>query len=291
MYYVLTSKNHSVFKYGYGNSYNCILPGNIFNIIPNKEYFYIRQAIIHNDHKVRKYILGDEKYCIYDIETIKKFNAGKTFDYYYCHVDCAIFNGCVNFLEQLKTYDTSILYSVNRINNLYKLASEYNQINILNWLINSGLSLKYSEHAIDFTSAIGHVDVLEWWKNSGLPLKYSDFSLYYASMYNYINVLEWWLKSGLELKYDNHVLTIASISGNIDVLEWWKNSGLELKYSEDVLTLSSEYLKFDTLNWWIDSGLPLKYSYSFLFDKFWILYYFSYVRAAYKKIKGFLLKS
>jgi hypothetical protein len=172
-------------------------------------YYYtgcwIRQVIVPRDAKINcgfekqwisdKIIVGD-RFSLYDVKTIKKFN--------------------------LKITDLYISEVCKR-----------GKVNILEWWKNSGLELKYDMKALDFASSYGHVEVLEWWKNSGLELKYTGNALDFASRYGHVEVLEWWKNSGLKLNYDAKALNWASENGQIKVLEWWKNSGLELKYTID----------------------------------------------------------
>jgi hypothetical protein len=169
--------------------------------------------------RTNKIILCEE-YSLFDVETIKKFNLKITSKY--------ITWACMN-----------------------------NNVKILDWWLNSGLPLEYSEDAIDSASGLNYLKVLEWWVKSGLPLKYSEKAMYYASKNNNIDVLDWWIHSGLELKYDEKALDSASQNRRIDVLEWWKNSGLPLKYSEysEILVVNGD---INVQKWWKNSGLKFK---------------------------------
>jgi hypothetical protein len=166
--------------------------------------YWIIHVIVPSDAKIikdynyaytDKIIMGD-RFPLYDLKTIKKFNLNIT-DVY--------------------------------ISELCKRG----KVNILEWLFDSGLELKYTSDALDWASCNGldlascngHVNVLEWWKNSGLELQYTESALNWASENCHINVLEWWKNSGLELKYTESVLNSASENGHVGVLEWWKNSG------------------------------------------------------------------
>jgi hypothetical protein len=84
--------------------------------------------------------LGD-KYPLYDLETIKKFNL-KINEYYVTKV------------------------------------CELGKVEVLKWWYDSGLPLKYTNDALDWESfGWGHVNVLEWSKDSGLELKYTEDAL------------------------------------------------------------------------------------------------------------------
>jgi hypothetical protein len=186
---------------------------------------YIRIAIIPNDAKITecycmltsdKIILSD-KYYLYDVKTIKRFNLKITCNY----ITEVCYLGIIDTLEYLKKSNNIINYNESALN----FASKNGQVEVLEWWKKSGLELKYTEDALNDASWEGHVEVLEWWKNSGLELKYTEDALYLASSRGHINVLEWWKNSGLELKW---VLDYAFDNFNIEVLEWWKNSGFEL---------------------------------------------------------------
>ena len=134
-------------------------------------------------------------------------------------------------------------------------ASSRNHINVLNLVLNTGLTLgytlEYNEDAMDYASENGNIDVLEWWYKSGLPLKYSKNSLNYASRNGQIEVLEWWHKSNLELKYDVEALEWATTVGWVEVLEWWKNSGLELKTTKYIKFIINASHNQDVKEWWV----------------------------------------
>jgi hypothetical protein len=156
-------------------------------------------------------------------------------------------------LDLLKNYGFEFCYTDIILN----YVSSYGHVNVLEWLLNSKLPLKYDEDALNFASSKGYVNVLEWWKNSGLSLKYTENALNLASSHGHVNVLEWWLKSGLPLKYDENALYWASRNGHVNVLEWWKNSGLKSIFETPYIL--DEYNKFEVIKWWINSGLPVNY--------------------------------
>lgn len=172
-------------------------------------------------------------------------------------------------------------------------ASAMGNLAALQWWKESGLDLKYSQHAIDNASKNGHILILRWWLNSGFTILYSKFAMYNATQNNHTDILQWWLDSGLELKYDIEAIDVASRNGCMPALVWWFNSGLSLKYSENAIDYASRNSKIDVLNlwkyryqkdglilkytkaamdfatkscdliilqWWLDSGLELKYS-------------------------------
>ena len=90
--------------------------------------------------------------------------------------------GLINILKNMK-------YSIS--NDSIFWASSNGHVNILEWLKNSRLELKYTSNAIDCASCNGHVNILEWFKNSGLEFKYSQWAIDDASENGHVNILEW----------------------------------------------------------------------------------------------------
>jgi hypothetical protein len=201
MYFVITDKNDNTQLQTGLN----ILNNSLISFVDKKNIhkfccggFWIRPVIVPRDAKIIKYydhwrtdkiIMGD-RFPLYSLKTIKKFNLNIAYHYDYIKQVCKRGN-----------------------------------VDILEWWKNSGLKLEYDESTLDLASYGGQVKVLEWWKNSGLELKYTENALYWASRNGHAEVLEWWKNSGLELKYNICALNWASRWGHINVLEWWKNSG------------------------------------------------------------------
>jgi len=285
MYFKITNQEECHHGYQYQTGLNilnkpfepegsCVEGGLYFTTLEYLDQFYdfgvwLREVRIPENAKMvkdpegckwraDKIILG-ERYSLYDVETIKKFNL-KINEYY---IDQASEKGCLKILEwSLKTLNKSMPYSCSAINN----ASTEGHVKVLDWWVNSGLEFKYTKYAIDWASQGGHVDVLEWWlkaKNDyGLELKYSDMAIYCASLNCHSKVLDWWLKasneSGLDLKYSSASLDCASRDGSIKILDWWKSSGLELKYSFDVMEYAYVNGPDSVVEWWKSYGLELK---------------------------------
>jgi hypothetical protein len=192
-------------------------------------------------------IIISDKYYLYDIETIKKFNfeIDKTYIYNLCSL------GKVDTLEYLhkKNKIKGLNLSITPYISFMDIASNHGHIHVLEWWFQSNLPVIYSAHSLDTASVNDHVNVLDWWLNSSLKLKYTEnassnsFSVYLGLKYSsdaldmasakgHVNVLNWWLNSGLELKYTEKALDYASWNGHVNVLDWWKNSGLKVKWSE-----------------------------------------------------------
>jgi len=230
---------------------SCVAGGLYFTTLEHLDQFYeygvwLRAIIIPDDAlivkdpdgnkwRADKIILG-EKYSLFDVETIQKFNLKITERY----ID---------------------------------LASSHGQVKILDWCRDSkDVEFKYSSYAIDGASKNGHVEVLEWWlkahNESGLKLKYGLMSLGWASGNNLVHILDWWLKasqeSGLELLYSNEVMNLSSLNGHVEILDWWLKAhnehGLELTYSSNAMNWASHNSHVKILDWWKNSGLKLKYT-------------------------------
>ena len=211
-------------------------------------------------------IILSQKYSLYDVDTVKKFNLKITDEY----IKLAIHSSdtIINLLQWLIDTKDQTLLSLQYKTHILESASKHGYVNVLEWWFKSGLSVNCSiYYALSVASINGHVNVLEFWKNSGYPLKYEEYPLTYdeytldrVSESGHINVLNWWLKSNLPFKYSENSLDWASKMGHLDVLDWWLKSNLPLKYTEHALTFASKMGHVKVLDWWFKSGLELKYS-------------------------------
>jgi hypothetical protein len=213
------------------------------NIFPDPDWFSV---LIARNNDNNTFILSD-KYYIYSIKTIKIFNIPINFSY----IKDLCRHGKVEVLEYLMNShkNQTVNENVKRYleSNLLDLASEFNQLHVLQWSTKLELSLNYTENALDNASKNNHYDVLDWWYKSNLPLKYSKRALTKASEYSNILILEWWKHSGLELKYDEVALNYAAQCGDIEVMNWWCTSNLPLKY--DVKSLLNSLINHCIPNW------------------------------------------
>lgn len=122
------------------------------------------------------------------------------------------------------------------------VASAWGRVEVLEWARTSGYNLdpkiEIIAEAVDEASRHGQVAVLDFWLNSGLDLDYSEHALQNASIKRQLGVLEWWRTSGLPLKIGN-VLDFASMEGTTVCLDWWAASGLPVSYFDRDAAVSS----------------------------------------------------
>jgi hypothetical protein len=187
--------NHSYYYITSEWIYTVIIPSNIY--IKHSEYtswFLTNNAMVDQRYNANKLILG-EKYSVFDIKTIIKFNINincKLYIQYACRI------GIVSVLEYWKnSYDNSLLeYDYEAIDE----ASKNGHIDVLNWWLRCGLRLEYTSNAIDKASECSKINVLEWWKNSGLELKYTEKAFDTIIHANTKISHDWWIRSGLKIK-------------------------------------------------------------------------------------------
>jgi hypothetical protein len=154
---------------------------------------FIRLAIISSESTLKKMIILSEKYYLYDIKTIKKFNLEITANY----VAGVCRWGSPNILDYINNKHGGLMRftSYNHLKYEYYHASEYGNVNVLEWLKNSGLPFVYFDGLL--LNKFRCINVLEWWKNSGLPLKY-DEKVLHKNLKNFDpETLKWWFNSGL----------------------------------------------------------------------------------------------
>jgi hypothetical protein len=194
---------------------------------------------LYNLYKMSGYIISDKNEINVEEHEIKSFDIlHKT--------DLNIF-----VIENNKIlYKNYIIYN----------ASQYGNVQVLEWFKNSGYEFKYDEEVINYASENGHIQVLEWFKNSGYEFKYNENAINCASLNGHIQVLEWFKNSGYEFEYDNSVIDDASYNGDVQVLEWFKNSGYKFKYTKDAFYNASQIGNIQVLEWFKNSGYKFKYN-------------------------------
>jgi len=220
-------------------------------------------------------LILSEKYYLYDIKTIKKFNLN--IDQYYISDVCR--HGAIDVLDYLDNlgyrYDFSSSIELTGHYNSISVQFVYNRVAVLEWLKKSGsfstydfyenynaLICKWGFTPIDVASYGGHTEVLDWWKCSGIlslgcapGLPTWTFSTVKKNVSNMVKCTGYF-----SYGYTKDSLCWASSRGHINVLNWWKNSGLGLIYNEETLDTASENGHVNVLTWWLNSNLPLKYS-------------------------------
>jgi hypothetical protein len=210
-------------------------------------------ANISNDVNRFDKVILSEKYPLFDIKTIKKFNL--IIDREYIIQVCL--NKSLDILKYLYYNDREFINIVKKNSDIFDSIAMEDNVEILEWWKTIGLPININNYIASIASCYGNVNVLEWWFNSGLPLKYDNSALSIASMHGHVNVLNWWVNSGLPLQYDESCIDRASKLGYVNVLQWWLDSGLQLKYTHDSM---DNVCDINVLDWWLNSKLPLKYN-------------------------------
>ncbi|AGD92635.1 hypothetical protein [Acanthamoeba polyphaga mimivirus] len=228
------NKHYSSGKYLYIINVNIDDPEII--LYKNKDYIQCNKIYV------------EEKYSLLDPDTYIKFNLNIE-DNEYIIDWCSVF-GTISELNNLWDLGINFTYTNNSL--------DYTEnVDVLNWWLNSGLELKYTNIAMNLAR---DTKILQWWLDSGLKLIYNEKAMDSASTNLHIKepikILDWWLNSGLELKYTHIAMDNAS---NIKILDWWLNSGLELKYTINAIEISIITQDTDFLDWWLNSELEIKY--------------------------------
>ena len=147
-------------------------------------------------------------------------------------------------------------------------ASRSGFVPVLDWWLNSGLSLAYTERALEAASSKGHIEVLEWWKKaaetrsktkSPLKLKVGK-SILAAAQWGRTNALDWWDQSGIPYGHEDGVARLASAYGHVPALQlWYELKGSKIIFDNQVLVGATKNGHADVLEWWKRSGLRVEY--------------------------------
>ncbi|KAJ6134986.1 hypothetical protein N7512_000146 [Penicillium capsulatum] len=100
-----------------------------------------------------------------------------------------------DILSYLTENHLDLLWTTSRLTNIpYRASAIYGNPTVLKWWCDAPAlpNKEYKADAMDGASRAGFIDVLDWWLNSGLPLRYSERALESASAEGRVAVLDWW---------------------------------------------------------------------------------------------------
>ena len=151
-------------------------------------------------------------------------------------------------------------------------ASRMGFIEVLQWWLDSGLPLHYTDRALENASSRGLVDVLEWWRTNSqklagtdqeLPLKVGK-SIWLAAQCGRPQSIAWWERSGIPYSHEERVATVASQGGHVDVLDlWYSLKGSKMIFDNQVLVGPTKHGYARVLEWWKEAsrkwGLRVEY--------------------------------
>lgn len=142
-------------------------------------------------------------------------------------------------------------------------ASRAGFIEVLQWWLDSGLPLHYSERALESASSRGLIDVLEWWKTNSqklagtpreLPLKVGK-SIWLAAQCGRAQAVAWWERSGIPYSHEERVATVASQGGHVEVLDlWYSLKGSKMIFDNQVLVGPTKHGHAGVLEWWKEAS-------------------------------------
>lgn len=151
-------------------------------------------------------------------------------------------------------------------------ASRAGFIEVLQWWLDSGLPLHYTERALENASSRGLVDVLDWWRMNNLklagtsrelPLKVGK-AIWLAAQCGRVQSIAWWERSGIPYSHEERVATVASQGGHVEVLDlWYSLKGSKMIFDNQVLVGPTKHGHANVLEWWKEAsrkwGLRVEY--------------------------------
>jgi hypothetical protein len=210
-------------------------------------------------------IILREKYCLFEVETIKKLGFKITDDYVSQFTESALNN---QYGFRISNHETVVEF----LNEFLKFCKQSEEP-LENYI-------SYTVFMLDYACKSQNICVLEWMKTNGFFTEQSEETkrslklLMYAFEYNADRVLKWWeteiypyptMKPSEELLknylcyHTTTMIKYACKSENICVLEWMKTNGFFTKEKVKPLELLNCAYKFNAvrvLNWWETSIYP-----------------------------------
>jgi len=151
-------------------------------------------------------------------------------------------------------------------------ASRQGFIEVLQWWLESGLLLDYTDRALENASSRGLVEVLEWWRTNSLKLAGTDRelplkvgkSIWLAAQCGRPQSIAWWERSGIAYGHEERVATVASQGGHVEVLDlWYSLKGSKMIFDNQVLVGPTKHGYAKVLEWWKEAsrkwGLRVEY--------------------------------
>jgi hypothetical protein len=126
-------------------------------------------------------------------------------------------------------------------------ASSNNNIEVLEWFkLNYkqlGISFNYTPSSLDGASNKGYINIMNWWLNSGFELKFSQYSINGICSNN--NVLKWYLKN---VKFNILMENINDTNGRYMIIIMCKFLNLDgIKIFYDYC--KKNYIEYDSFNY------------------------------------------